>query len=210
MSRNIAVSPTERGVIVGMTGSGKTVLAKQLLQCARSHVVVYDAKGLIHWPGYARYTSLRELTTLNKRDVENRPRIIYAPNHFELDNPEVIDAFFSWIYNRKNTTLYVDEVYSVVRGESIPHYYNAVLTRGRELGISTISSTQRPKKIPQVVLSESENYYVFRLQLPQDRQRVREIVALSNERMLALNKHEFFFGSADGDIIGPMKLTLNK
>lgn len=184
-----------------MTGSGKTTLARTLL-LSRPFVVVYDAKGLLAWPGFQRFTVLQQL-------AESRhSKLIYAPNHRELQDEATKEKFFEWVYNRQNTTLYVDEVYAVTSRGYIPHYYHACLTRGREMGISVFSSTQRPMLIPQVILSESEHYYVFRLQLPQDKKRIREIVNLESSQIENLPKYLFYYGSSDGEIVGPLKLRI--
>lgn len=76
------------------------------------------------------------------------------------------------------------------------------------MGVSVISSTQRPMQVPQAIMSESEHYYVFRLQLPQDKKRIREIVALDELKINAIKKHSFFYANADGEILGPLKLNL--
>jgi len=136
------------------------------------------------------------------------PKIIYAPRHSELINFDVINRFFQWLYLRENTTVYVDEVYSVCHRGEIPTFYHALLTRGRELNLSTFSSTQRPKQIPAVVLSESEHYYVFQLMLPQDRQRIREMLPVTDEQLRGLRGHQFFYATADGAMMGPATLQV--
>lgn len=203
MTRNIVPSYTERAVIVGKTGSGKTTLARALLQ-SRPFVVIYDAKGLLRWPDYVRYVTLEECI------ASKLHRMIYAPRHEELADidPTYVNRFFQWVYLRANTTLYVDEVYSVCNRGEIPRYYHACLTRGREFNISTFSSTQRPKQIPAVVLSESEHYYVFQLILPQDRQRVREIIPVTDNELRNLGDHKFLYSKADGSTIGPLRIRL--
>ena len=189
-------------MIVGMTGSGKTTLAKALL-AVRDYVVVLDMKGLISWGGYKRVTTLAE--AMNERDAR---KIVYAPNHIELQSPATIDKFFRWIFERRNTTLYVDEVYAVCHKGQIPFHYNAVLTRGRERNISTISSVQRPKQIPQTILSESEYHYIFKLLMPQDRQRMNDVIGVSAEEIERLEKYQFLFATAAGDKMGPLKLAV--
>lgn len=202
MTIYIAPGLTDRANLVGMTGSGKTYLAEELLK-SRPYVVVHDSKGRINWRGYTRYTTLAGVV---KAGDAGETRIIYAPDHNELVDAQKIAAFFQWIFYRQNTTVYVDEVYAVCDGNQIPHYYHACLTRGREIGISVFSSTQRPKQIPQAILSESEHYYIFRLQLPQDRLKIREIVPISESQLLSLKKFQFYYCTADGDNIGPLRL----
>jgi hypothetical protein len=200
----LAIAPrlTDRAVLIGQTGSGKTTLARALL-APRLHVAVYDAKGLLAWPGYERFTDIRHA-------IESKAqRIIYAPNASELRDPDLWEAFFRWVFLRKNTTLYVDEVYSVTERDNVPDSLHACITRGRELGISTFCSTQRPKLIPQIVLSESEHYYIFRLLLPQDRMKIRQVIGLDDEKLSTLGKYEFYYANNEGETLGPLRLSLD-
>jgi hypothetical protein len=187
---------TDRAVLVGMTGSGKTTLAEQMLKFSR-FVAVYDAKGLLRWDGYERYRSLKGVTD------SNAEKIIYSPSFIELRDFDFIDAFFAWVYQRGNCTAYIDEVYSVTKGPNLPLHYHACLTRGREKGVELLSATQRPMSIPNVILSESEHYYIFRLSMPNDRKKIEQTVALSEERIQALKKREFFYASAEDIDLGP-------
>lgn len=196
---------TDRAFIAGQTGSGKTVLAHYLLMY-REWVVVCDPKRRIEWDGYRTCNTLKALTKAKDR------RLIYRPNHEAIkdwDNGnDEIQAFFEWIYRRGNTTLYVDESYLVTRGEQIPTFYHACLTQGRELGIETWSATQRPMNLPQVLMSEAEHNYVFRLRLPQDRKKVQDMCGVSQARIEALDKRQFLFAPQSGDVAGPFTLSL--
>lgn len=199
---NISPGSTDRATIVGMTGSGKTTLVRALL-AVRAYVVVLDMKGLIRWAGYERHETLQSLIQ------SKHPRLVYAPNYIEMQDWDTIDRFFEWIYRRRNTTLYVDEVYSVCRNNKIPFYYNAVLTRGREKKISVLSAVQRPKMIPITILSESEHFYLFRLQIRDDRKRVQEITGVDEARLEGLEKYQFFYANASGDVKGPLRLRIS-
>ena len=192
---------TDRACFVGQTGCGKTTLARYLLQY-RKYVVCIDGKDSLKWAGYKR------LTTLKKVVEDRSDRIIYAPNDAELRDETYINAFFHWVYKRKNTTVYIDEVYSITDGEVISDYYHACLTRGRERNVSVFSATQRPKQIPQAIMSESEHFYMFRLALPQDRKKMTEIVPIKEAQIMALEKREFFYGTIEGDLRGPLTLNL--
>lgn len=193
--------PTDRALFTGMTGSGKTTLARVLLR-SRAYVVVVDFKGLIDWPGYEIHTSFHSLTT------GKAPRLIYRPSYDEIQNEETQELVWQWLYMRGNTTVYVDETAAVTNGNLHPFYYGACLMRGREHGIELWSATQRPARIPSIVLSESEHVFAFRLRLPQDRERVEQLAGIEREKIELLPKHEFLYSPQDGDIIGPLRLNL--
>lgn len=189
-----------------MTGCGKTTLAQYLVE-AFENVLCFDAKGTLTWPGYSRFTSLRKL--VSSANSNKRIKAIYAPNAAELRSEEFHEAFFRYVYERKGTFCYVDEVYSVAYRDEMPPHYHAILTRGRERGNGLLSSTQRPMQIPSVIMSESEFWYVFRLSLPADRKKVQDTVGLSADLIGSLPKRQFIFTRADTDQrIGPLTLNI--
>jgi len=198
---DIMPGPTDRAAFVGQTGSGKTTLAEYACSLRR-HVVVFDAKGTINWPGYVVYKRLAKATATKDE------RIIYRPDFDELADMESTERFFKWIYLRGNCLVYIDEVFSITNGEIMPRYYHACLTRGRERGIQVYSSTQRPKGIPQVILSESEHLYAFRLVMPQDRERVASLCGLEADKMKQLPKFQFWYAPQGGEVAGPLRLRI--
>lgn len=179
-----------------MTGSGKTTLARLLLE-PFPYVACIDPKGLLDWPGYERHTQLRTLVK------SNHPRLNFAPEAEELRNPEIIEAFFRFVYLRQNTFLYVDEVYAVAYRNEIPPHYHSILTRGRERGNGLLSATQRPMQIPTVIMSEAESWYVFRLSMEGDRKKVEQSIGLNSEEIRKLPKHKFIYSRVDEDIQTP-------
>lgn len=198
------IPATGRGVLVGMTGSGKSTLAKVLISPFR-YVAVIDPKGLLDWEGFERVTRLKEVV---KSKAE---KIIYAPEAVELRNVDYVDGFFRWVYERRNTFLYVDEVYAVSYRNEIPPHYHSILTRGRERGNGLLSATQRPMLIPTVIMSESENWYIFRLNMEGDRRKIEQAIGLPQEDIQALPKRIFRFVKADEDLQSPaLTLSLKK
>lgn len=187
--------------MVGMTGSGKTTLAARLLDWFK-YTVVFDPKGLIDWNGYRVVYTIDDLF----RARENR--LIYKPSIEELSKNHIVEQFFEWIYERRNTTLYVDEVFAVAPSWSeVPFYYKACLTRGRERGITTLSSTQRPTGIPSEILSESEYGYWFKCRYPSDAEKIEKVTGIDRLKIQALKKQQFFFTDLD-NTFGPLKLNL--
>jgi DNA helicase HerA-like ATPase len=191
-----------------MTGSGKTTLARYLLQGrlrnsqTRKYKVVADYKGKIDWPEYERHTSLKSLVK------SKTPSLLYRPTYGESQDTETIAAFWEWIYRRGGTTVYVDETTAITNGNTYPYHYGGCFVRGRELGIEVWSATQRPKDIPQIVLSESEHSYCFRLRLDQDRERVEQTTGISRDAIASLEKQYFLYARLDGNVQGPLHLSI--
>jgi ABC-type oligopeptide transport system ATPase subunit len=198
---------SDRALFVGQTGSGKTTLAQVLLRLFRVHVVVLDVKGTLNWKGY---TLIRSMSKLTRVEPEETTRIIYRPNYAELRDPDAIDPFFQWIYERHHTTVYVDETAGVTQGDTYPYHYGACLMRGREKGTEVWSATQRPMRIPQIAMSEAEHVYAFRLRMLQDQSRVEQLTAIPPGSIGTLRKREFLYAPQDGDIRGPLTLNFAK
>ena len=159
--------------IAGRTGSGKTYLAQKYL-AGYEHVFVLDTKGTIDWPEVPRdeITIVKHLKSVLKVKTS---KCIYQPVAEELEL-DFYDQFFKFIYNRGNTIVWIDEVMSVTpHAQKIPFWYKAILTRGRELGVSAWSLTQRPAGINLLPISEASHLIAFDLNLPQDRKRISEV-----------------------------------
>lgn len=203
---------THHVFLSGMNGCGKTVLAQKLLESRRNNLIlVYDPKDELEWKGYKRFSSLYKLINANPRHA------IYAPNVKELDDPDMHNAFFKFgfLRQRKNykkklnlsTTVYVDEVYSVTRNQELPLYYKADLTRGRKIRLEVWSATQRPKLIPQFLMSESKHQYIFYHQMWQDRQKLDQTFGIPMDLLdsISFDNHEFIYANLNR-ISGKLKL----
>lgn len=205
---SIAPGATDRAIFVGMTGSGKSYLARALLE-ARPYVAIWDGKGDVRWAGYRRYESLAALER-GTRKPEKVPRFIYAPKASELRDRDARDAFFDWVYERENTLLYVDEIYSVTdnRWSDIPSGLHAILTRGRARNTPLWGAVQRPSRIDHAFMTEAEHAYVFRLQAPQDRARVQEIWGIPPGAIgPGFAKRDFWYARLGEHPIGPLRYT---
>jgi hypothetical protein len=211
----------DRGVLIGKTDCGKTTLANFLINDPnKRYSVVWNpkgSKGIYEWD----HTHINNLTELKDNDnTEKRldwitgriietQRLVYTPLPILAEDENDQYDFFYWIYERKYTRLYIDEATSVCYSSSkAPRYLTAVLNRGRERGISTLTATQRPSGVPMNILSESEHYYVFRTLLPQDQDRIKAITGISIEDQLGLKDHEFFYFNVSRGLF-PTKLKLN-
>lgn len=185
----IRIKPTERAVIVGKTGSGKTTLATALVNTYH-HVFAWDIKGELDLLGAHEVKDPQELESKKVRDWD---RIVYRPEP-EFDTEDWNEAVLAWVYDRKNTTLYIDEIYALMRRSQAPEWYRAILTRGRSRRIRTISCTQRPAWIPLAVLSEAEHYVCFELNLLEDRKRMAAL--MGEEVMQEPEEYSFWYSNS--------------
>ena len=168
--------------------------------------VVYDAKHsrtLGEWGGNQKIIyDWAELTQSQDR------RIIYRPSLEEAEDRGMQEAFFKWIYQQGHVRVYIDEC-SALLGDSSPNFYlKGCLTRGRELGVSVLATTQRPVSIPLITMSEASRFYIFRLNIEEDRKRITKITGLSDEAQLSLKRYEFFYFDVMRGLV-PHKMRLD-
>lgn len=162
------IQPTERAVIVGRTGSGKTTLARVLCGGYRSLVVI-DPKWRFELP--RTVTVVGSASEFAQVYPQRSTRVIFRPNPEDGDHEDV-DLVIRRILRYGRTCLLIDEAmeYATV-GRIMPAYKRAI-TQGRELYVPVVSCTQRPIGVHNVILSEAEHMFAFDLQLEGDREKL--------------------------------------
>lgn len=178
----------ERGILFGQSGSGKSVAAAWLLHYMPTPIVVYDTKvspSLVgSFPGARVYDGLRKA-----KPVLDKPVTILRPDPEELSDPEFLDDVLWRLYlGKQPMTLYIDEAVDLHAGSRCFRGLLACVSRGREQGITLLAGTQRPAWVSLYLTSEAQHYYIFKLRLKADRDRVEQITGF---RLTRMDKHEF-------------------
>lgn len=196
----LRIGREQHAFIAGATGSGKSVLARFLvLDPLKQYSVVWDPKHsrtVSQWPGQKFIYSFDELEGSEER------RIVYRPPIEAGESAEEQLRFFRWIFEQGHVRCYVDECVALLDNQRGNLWFRACLQMGRELGVSMVCATQRPVSIPIITMSEASRVFVFRLNWPEDQERIKKITGISEREQQALGKHEFFCWSSEHGRIG--------
>lgn len=170
--KDLVPDPSERGIIVGCTGCGKTTLATRMLHHYK-RVVAIDPKGTLgsggerwgRWlEGYELARTPKELERLGKKHM----RVQYRPD-MKFQTPDHWERIFDWLFRRGKMMVYNDELADVHSHNYPPTSLRRIITSGRELGIGHLGATQRPRHIDRRIMSEAERWYIFHLRDLDDR-----------------------------------------
>jgi hypothetical protein len=172
------ISIGKRAVIAGQTGSGKSILACWLLNRSPGHWIILNPKWTTAYDGMIGANVIRgiDYQKIEKSIVENRITIVNPMGH--ESTPEILDEFVANIHNNYNSIgLCCDELYTLHSGNARPGPgLVGWLTRGRELKQSFLGLTQRPSWISKFLFSEADYIGSMRLNLPEDRKKMYEVI----------------------------------
>ncbi len=156
---------SERYVIVGSTGSGKTQFGAHVLSYAN-----YDKRPwvIFDYKGDALLSDIPRLEEIGIKDKLPKTRGLYVvrpvPNEEELVEKMLWD-----IWKREKTGVFIDEGYAIPDKGGL----QALLTQGRSKKIPMILLTQRPAFLSRFVFSEADMFSIFRLNDARDRKTVQ-------------------------------------
>jgi len=196
------ISRSEHVFISGGTGSGKSALVEIYLAGENyPFVVKLDTKGeyferkaagLPPWKGLEEGEDYQVIFKLKDLERAEKPKIIYCPDYDEQEM-EYYDAFFRWCYERQNTTIWIDELMSICDNpHRIPRMLKAIYTRGRSRNTTCWSLSQRSSEIPNIILSNTQVFFIFQMNLEADRIKLVKMTD-QKEFMIKPQKYHFWF-----------------
>lgn len=202
---SILINKGQRGIIVGKTGSGKTIGAIwQMQQLPFAPVIILDSKIEPAFDTIAVGKERLKIYNSAEKFMQGWERgdiaeyMIVRPSGSEISAQDIMDDCLQAIYSASEPCLvYIDEAYHWHVNGRCGAGLNNLLTRGRSKGISTLLSTQRPVWISRFCFTECERFYIYRLSDERDRKTVGEFVQDFSDKPIA---DKFMFWYYDHDM----------
>lgn len=226
------VKAGEHGVLVGSTGSGKSVLAREVVHLFGRNVVVLDAKGgddpSLNFPGFERITKWPPRIEQDWRrsvfdEARKEPiRVRLAPRIRKMsDLPGMRDTFagaLDDLFTRRGDrvfSIYIDElgVFADPRQMKLGPKVEVLLQQLRYRGGSVVTGMQFPTWLPKPAYRETSHRFFFRVK---DRDSRLYLSSITGERdevepaMRSLGRFEFLYQDIHADRFVVSKVEVPK
>jgi hypothetical protein len=202
--------PNSNVALVGSAGSGKTTLARDLLQL-RDYVVVFGTKtadASLYDPLVRQGFVVRERWSPQNTE---EPKVIFrpplaAPTVEALQSQrEAFRAAMLRVFQTGGWTLYLDEARYLSQTLKLGNELDLLWLQGRSLGITIVAGTQRPVSVPLNMFEQSRFSFYFRISGAEDRRTAAAYTGASApmvyETTEILPAHEVLFVDSEQDIL---------
>lgn len=198
---DIQIPTNGRVFIAGQTGSGKSYLAKRLLENVPRLLVIDSKHNLAKDMRLERATKKRLAAFIRGEDMRLQ---VKTPKH--VDDRTVMrfcENIFRMAEVAADCTVYIDEAMHITIPSVDPPMLKGLYTRGREIiyddkgrikagGIGVVACSQRPSRIPLFMITESEYKFCFRIMNPDDRLRMAGYMGQAVKRLIT-DDHGFYY-----------------
>lgn len=174
--------------ILGTTGSGKSTLGAHILSRRPFHLKPQFIIDFKHEEIFAKSQRIVEIDV--NANLPTQPGVfIVRPRP---DQQLEIEAWLERLWQQGNAGLYIDEGYLMPDKA----WLRNVLAQGRSLGITAITTSQRPVDVSRSVFTEAAYVSVFRLNDKKDVQRVGEFTPPGMLETRLPDFHSFWYSPA--------------
>lgn len=175
--------------ILGTTGSGKSTFGAWLLSLAPFHtkpafIIDFKREDIFAKSGRIKEIGLHERLPNHSGVYILRPR----PDQAAFE----VETWLEKLWHHGNSWLYIDEGYLMPDRA----WLRNVLAQGRSLGLTIVTTSQRPVDIPRSVFTEASYLTVFRLNDKKDWQRVSEFTPPGMAEKRLPDFHSFWYSPA--------------
>lgn len=194
------IDPSERWLILGKTGSGKTVFVKHLLREVSKlyPVVIVDPNEL--WLGKGKGKHAKEWATGKDLGSIDKPRLVTTfspkwkvqciqPDEDELDK---LERLCYDVMKKEDIFIYFDETEGVATATHVPKFIRTLWKRGRAHHVGAWAATQVPKGIPRIFKSQAEHFVVMKVG-QEDAQIASEIAHVEENVVAKLKPYEYLY-----------------
>jgi hypothetical protein len=148
------IAYNDRVLVLGQTGSGKSVMLNHLFSSVKCQRLLLDTKGE-EW----KVAGVEPARAVEEIDW-TQPIIHFAT---QSDDPMEIDRLFEVARTRRGLSICVHEMCDLCnyRASSTPANVSAYLSKGRGHGLGLIGGSQRPYEMPVRGRSEVQHVFIF-------------------------------------------------
>jgi hypothetical protein len=195
---SIVIQPNKRLLFVGKTRSGKTYLANYLLKQIQKKIP--DQQIIIIDPKH-------ELVQFDKKGKEiEAPKLVEKYDDkasFQVFQSytwiEPLDRMVDVVLKRGKVTVVLLELGGLATATSIPSGITRLWTQGGGKDVGAWAQIQQPRRVPSIIKSQSEHFFLFRINPVTERQDLLNYIP--DEQILQrCEKYWFWYYSDDLDV----------
>lgn len=176
---------------VGPTGSGKTTLTNNLLEKRRFVIFAATKKRdpTVDW--LKKNQGFRVVNRIEQLHPQVHNRFIYKPSFPDVgarglrdQHAEFFRELLNHVFVNGNWTLDLDEVRYLTEFLGLTQEYELLLLQGRSLGVTVLSKTQRPKRIPLTAFDQATHLFFWKDNDEENLKRIASLGAAHDARAI--------------------------
>lgn len=200
----LSINGHDRWYFTGKTGMGKSFLMKhfaRLYAAKGGRIVIIDGPDQ-GWLGKDKAGKRIEPATSGQGTID-KPRLVTKFNPklaVQLFRPKVpgysdaaLLAYLRDVFKEEYSLVIFDEIYGILDPNHQPEIVMQLWSQGRKHDIAVWAASQRPARVPELIMSQAEHWCVFRLKNSQDRKKVAEWTGSPQIEDAMLPKHFWYY-----------------